>query len=885
MLQHLFIRVLNMSLTGSLMILTILVVRLFLRRAPKIFSYALWLVVLFRLLCPVSFESGFSLLGILGVSAEEQGTVEYISDSFVAGAQIGQAMAVPVNTAAEEGKQELLQAETTRGRAFMWSADSVQLSLRVGSMIWVIGAIGLLLYGGGSYIRLKRKLRVAGSKESGASDMSDEAVVSDRAGAADSARICRIDAVSTAFVLGVFCPVIYLPNNLEEKEESYILLHEQIHVKRRDPLYRAASYLALCLHWMNPLVWLAFYLSGKDMEMSCDEAVIRKIGNNVKKEYSQSLLSLATGTARVRGVPLAFGEGDTGSRIKNVLRYKKPAVILVVVAIVLCLAIAVFMLGNPRKESEDTVYYGIVKMSVEEDTARYVVFVPGLGEMVIPEAETIDAYIEIDFTGLEPGHLVRMTFPGDVRADFSPDMPGTFSETAKSIIITGMGFDIRPADEGKCYFAVPIGMAREAVEGDVLQIYHHILPEGDIREMYHLYLLDSPDMMEQEMFASTSVVAVDEENFDIWVTLSTEEAQTFLSEFGYGVYCEIAGNDTSDGEVQTDSATAESANTEATDAEDVISPITPELLLDYGGSLPDGTYWVHALSIARSAGGIDLYRVFDTLNTEWDDDKELPFLAFDGNCIFRVNRELDRIQYEEVSFDEFAGIVTDVLEYRWPVLNITFSNGLIVDASIQDAYFGMGFSSAPSIGVDDTWYADIQGITGLSAEEVLEEYYTLVRTENADVSDLAGEETIEIYTGNIGDGDSGIVMIRDSSGNLLSTISAHIARAGWNNIYLGETEETPYLLEVHIEDREIYGGYGYGAFRLGENGERLYIADTYFEFHGGDIGYDDDLFHIWADKLEYYLQNSHLLLSTQEGEVRTEAVSETDKYNYETLRR
>ena len=892
MLVSLFIRLLNMSLTGSLMILAVLLVRLLLRKAPKIFSYVLWLVVLFRLLCPVSFESGFSLLGVLGVSSEEQGTVEYISQPFGAGMQLGQTVPVPTAMPAEDGSG-FRQSETTQERASIWSTDAFQTSLRVGSVIWLIGSLGLLFYGGGSYMRLQKKMNLAELKGcklpdvSGDETLSGAADMSDMVGASGSTRIYRTDAVSTAFVLGFVRPRIYLPTNLEEKEESYILLHERIHIKRKDSLYRAAAYLALCLHWFNPLVWLAFHLSGKDMEMSCDEAVIRKVGNGVKKEYSNSLLALATGSFKIKGVPLAFGEGDTGSRIKNVLRYKKPAVILMVVAVVLCLAAAVFLLGNPKKESEDTVLYGIVKVSDGEDTTQNVVFVPGLGEMEIPEAETVDAYIEIDFTEPEPGHLVRMTFPGDMAVKLSSDMPGSFSKAAKSIIITGMGFDIRAAGEGKCLFAVPIGMAREAAEGDVLQIYHHISLEGDIREMYHLYLLESPDMMEQEMFASTSVVAVDEENLDIWVTLSTQEAQTFLSEFGYGVYCEIAGNDTSDGKEQTDSAIEESGNTESAyteSAEDVISPITPELLLDYGGNLPDGTYWVHALSLSRSARGIDLYRVFDTLDSEWDDDKELPFLAFDDDCTFRVNRELDRIQYEEVSFDEFAGIVTDVLEYRWPVLNITFLNGLIVDASIQDAYFGLGFSSVPSVGIDD-WYTDIQDITGLSAEEVLEEYYTLVRTENADVSDLSGEETIEIYTGNIGDGDSGIVMIRSIDGDLLCTMSAHAARAGWNNIYLGEMEGTPYLLEVHIEDRDNYGGYGYSAFRLGENGERFYISDTYFEFYDGEIGYDDDLFHIWADKLEYYLANSHLLLSTQEGEVRTEAISEADKYNYETLRR
>ena len=856
MLQHLFIRVLNMSLTGSLMILAVLIVRLFLKRAPKIFSYALWLVVLFRLLCPVSFESGFSLLGILGVDAEEQGTVEYISDSFVPGTQTGQTIAVPVNTTAEEGKQELRQADTAQEGMLIWNTDVFQTSLRVGSVVWIIGAAGLLIYGGGTYMRLKRKMC-----------MTDKTYE----------RIYRTDAVSTAFVLGVFRPMIYLPNNLEEKEERYILLHEQIHIRRRDSLYRAAGYLALCMHWMNPLVWLAFYVSGIDMEMSCDEAVIRKIGSGVKKEYSRSLLALATGTSKIRGVPLAFGEGDTGGRIKNVLRYKKPAVILVAAAIVLCLSVAVFLLGNPKGKSTDTVYYGIIKASNGEDTAENVVFVPGLGEMEIPEAETVDTHIEIDFFGLEPGQLVRMTFPGDVKVNLSSDMPGSFSEAAESIYVKGIGFDIRPAGEDRYLFTVPIGMANEAVAGDTLEIYHHMVPEGDIRELYHLYLLDAPDEMETELIASAKVEEVVPDNYDIWVTLSTEEVQTFLSEFGFGVYCEIVENDASDVEVRAEE----------------LSTITYELLGSYNGSLPDDTYRVQVRSIARSARGIDRYRIYgEAADSRWDDDNELPFLVFDDDCNYWVNRELDTVRYEEVDYEEFVEIVADVLEYREPALDVVLSDGKIEEAYIQSAYLGYGFTAAPLSGMStessaagiDTWYTDVQDYTGLSAEEVLEEYYELVRTEKADVSDLAGEETIEIYIGNIGDGDSGIVMIRDNNGNLLCTLSAHISRAGWMNIYLGEMEGTSYLLEVHIEDRDNYGGYDYRVFRPGENGERRYIADSSFEF-GSYYGYDDDLFHIWADKLEYYLENSHLLLSTQEGEVRTEAISEADKYNYETLRR
>lgn len=173
----------------------------------------------------------------------------------------------------------------------------------------------------------------------------------------------------------------------------------------------------------------------------------------------------------------------------------------------------------------------------------------------------------------------------------------------------------------------------------------------------------------------------------------------------------------------------------------------------------------------------------------------------------------------------------------------------------------------------------------MSGEEVLESFYTLVRTEQANIRDGPGEEVVEIYTGNIGDGDSGIVLFKDEKGNILYAEGAHHARAGWNNIYLGEAEGIPYLLKLHIEDRDTYGEYSYQVFRLGESGEILQIAGTCFDFGDGQVPYDDEIFKTWAGNLTYYLEHSHLLLSSQEGEIRTEPVSEADKYSYETLRR
>ncbi len=152
----------------------------------------------------------------------------------------------------------------------------------------------------------------------------------------------------TPFVMGLSNPRIYLPETLSEKEQLLILHHEQTHIKHLDHITRLISFLALTLHWFNPLVWIAFHISGKDMEMACDEAVIKAFGTPVKKEYTTSLLALATGKKHLAGAPLAFGVGDTKGRIKNILNYKSPSFWLKVFIVVLVGMISIGLLANPE---------------------------------------------------------------------------------------------------------------------------------------------------------------------------------------------------------------------------------------------------------------------------------------------------------------------------------------------------------------------------------------------------------------------------------------------------------------------------------------------------------------------------------------------------------
>ena len=207
----------------------------------------------------------------------------------------------------------------------------------------------MLLYSGISYLKIRKKVRIAVPLRS---------------------NIWIADDIKSPFVIGFLKPKIYLPNNLGEQEQEYIILHEQHHIRRLDHVIKTLAFLALTIHWFNPLVWFAFVLACKDMEMSCDEAVIRKIGENVRADYSASLLTLATGHRIIAGTPLAFGEGDTKGRIRNLAKWKKPAIWVLVLTIIICLILGVCLItdrvSRQNQHVGTTFYYGNVTEQSED---------------------------------------------------------------------------------------------------------------------------------------------------------------------------------------------------------------------------------------------------------------------------------------------------------------------------------------------------------------------------------------------------------------------------------------------------------------------------------------------------------------------------------------
>ena len=370
MLDTVFLKILDMSLAASLAIAVILLARLCLKRAPKVITYALWAVVLFRLLCPVTVESAVSILPEMESVARDytlaDEPITVIGASEAAYRAVGDVL---------NGGVDVQHIRTTErnenGNVAYATATWREVWLLFGSYVWLAGIAVMLIRATVQTVRLRRRLVGAVPMERG---------------------VFLADHIDSPFVMGLIRPKIYLPSSLDAHEREYILLHERHHIRRGDHITRALSFVALCLHWFNPFAWAAFILSGRDMEMSCDEAVVRRLGGEIRADYAESLLRLTTGRRAIAPTPLAFGEGDTGGRIRNLSKWKKPLLIVVVIATIVCVVLAVCLLTDPITEKQEVLAGGIYRtesLLYPEQLVLYDDFASGEHNRYVSEIEEI----------------------------------------------------------------------------------------------------------------------------------------------------------------------------------------------------------------------------------------------------------------------------------------------------------------------------------------------------------------------------------------------------------------------------------------------------------------------------------------------------------------
>ncbi len=315
-MSELFLMVLNRSISAGWVVLAVLLLRLVLKKAPRWTHVLLWGLVALRLVLPGSVESMLSLIPSAETIPMHIGTeAEPAIDSGI------RALDQVVNPA-------IAQSFTPRPED---SANPLQIWVFAASVVWAIGVAGMLLYAVGSSWRLRRRVRTAVWERD---------------------NIFRGETVPAPFVMGLFRPRIYLPYHMDEGSVPYVVAHEQAHIRRRDPLWKFLAFVLLAVHWFNPLLWLAVVLLYRDMELACDERVIRNLDGGQRADYTQALLSCSVHRRRAAACPLAFGEVGVKERVKSVLLYRKPAFWVIVLAVVVCAAAAVCFLTDPVKATD-----------------------------------------------------------------------------------------------------------------------------------------------------------------------------------------------------------------------------------------------------------------------------------------------------------------------------------------------------------------------------------------------------------------------------------------------------------------------------------------------------------------------------------------------------
>lgn len=311
-MSELFLKIVNMSISASWLVIAVLLLRLVLKKTPKWVSVLLWGFVAVRLICPFSFESILSL-----IPSAETITPEIMTDSTP---EIHTGIG-SLNNVINPIVSEAFAPDP------LVSMNPLQFWIPLAAVAWIAGIAAMLIYTAVSYILLRRKVATAVLLRN---------------------NIFQSENVDSPFVLGIIKPKIYLPFQMDGQNLEYVISHEQSHIRRKDHWWKPFGFILLAIHWFNPLMWLGYILLCRDIELACDEKVIKEMDNQAKADYTQALLDCSVNRRSIAACPLAFGEVGVKARVKSVMNYRKPAFWMIVAAIVICIAVAVCFLTNPK---------------------------------------------------------------------------------------------------------------------------------------------------------------------------------------------------------------------------------------------------------------------------------------------------------------------------------------------------------------------------------------------------------------------------------------------------------------------------------------------------------------------------------------------------------
>ena len=316
-MSGIFLKLLNLSISASWLVLVVLALRLVLKRAPKWVNVLLWGMVALRLMLPFSIESALSLIPSAETLSPE--VVQFDpAPTITSGVEL-------IDNAVNPSLSESFAA------APLASVNPLYVWTYLAGWVWLIGLAAMLAYALVSYLRLRRR-------------------VSASIPLRENIYVC--DEVPSPFILGIVHPRIYLPSALDEAQRGSVLSHERAHLARRDHWWKPLGYALLAVYWFNPLLWLAYTLLCRDIELACDERVLRGMDAGQVKDYSSALLACSVPRRMLAACPLAFGEVGVGARVKNALRYKKPAFWVVAASVAVCVVVAVCFLTNPRTDTD-----------------------------------------------------------------------------------------------------------------------------------------------------------------------------------------------------------------------------------------------------------------------------------------------------------------------------------------------------------------------------------------------------------------------------------------------------------------------------------------------------------------------------------------------------